>query len=68
MLGSVQNFVQTVPKFKKKTDKIQVKAPVFPVFLYAPKRIVMSDTVFYTEFIRYDNTKYEVQPHDELFR
>jgi hypothetical protein len=28
----------------------------------------MPYTLFYTEFIRNDNTKYEVQPHDELIR
>ncbi|WP_225999132.1 hypothetical protein [Paenibacillus sp. BJ-4] len=36
--------------------------------MHAPKRIVVPDTASYTEFIRNDNTKYEVQPDDELFR
>ncbi|MBP1307227.1 hypothetical protein JOD82_000242 [Paenibacillus sp. 1182] len=68
MLGSVQNFVQIVPKFKNKPTKYRLKLLFFRFFLYAPKRIVMPYILFYTEFIGNDNTKYEVQPHDELFR
>ncbi|ASR47148.1 hypothetical protein B4V02_10845 [Paenibacillus kribbensis] len=50
---------------QNETGKIQVKAPDFPVCLYVPKHIVVPDTAFHTEFIRNDNTEYEVQANDD---